>query len=173
MNFKDIIKSLAPTLGAAIGGPFGGAAVQFAVEKLTGEKIPDSSAGMKVLEQFVLGASPDQLAQLKTIENAFLLKMEELGIRKEELNAQDRDSARKLAISRGMTPQVVMSTIYTTGYFILLYLFLLGDTNIPVGQETLAISLISILAGSQVQIMNFWFGSSSGSKDKTIAGVGK
>lgn len=168
MKIKNILSTLAPTLGTALGGPLGGMAAKFAVEKLLpGAKPADTDDAVEMLQKFVSGANPEQLAQLKQIENEFKLKMKELGIRESELEYQDRDSARKMAMTAGIAPQIVLSGIYTLGYFLVMYVFLTGGISIAQDLKSEFNIVLGVMTTAQVQIMNFWFGSSSGSKEKT------
>lgn len=169
MKAIEILKSLAPTLATALGGPLGGAAVKFAVDKLMpGTEVENEQQGMDLLEQFINGANPERMAQLKALDNEFKLEMRRLDFRDAELNVQDRNSARQLATARGMAPQLILSVVYTIAYGVVLYCFMAGRIMVPDAQQILFGSLIGILTAAQVQILNFWFGSSSGSKGKDI-----
>jgi len=165
-GFKDILQTFAPVIGTALGGPLGGAAARFAVEKLTGEKIETEQGNVDRLKAFLGGASPADMAMLKKLDQEFELQLKELDIKKEALNVDDRKSARNMAMAAGMRPQIILSAIYTTAYAMVMFCFMAGWINVPENQQILFGSLIGILTGAQVQIMNFWFGSSSGSKEK-------
>lgn len=106
MNLKGIISKVAPMIGSAMGGPFGGVAVSAALSALGIEsKDPksDEIALMKAVER-----NPEWAFKLKEAENAFQSKMAELGIKEEEIASADRDSARKRQVATGdKTPQVL------------------------------------------------------------------
>ncbi|AGH44520.1 hypothetical protein [Paraglaciecola psychrophila] len=91
MNWKSIVKSIAPVLGTALGGPMAGGAIKMLSTALLGNE----NANEQELESFILGANPDQLLQIKQLDADFKLKMEELGVDVFKLEVQDRDSARK------------------------------------------------------------------------------
>lgn len=159
-TLKKLLGGLAPTLGAAFGGPMGGVAMKFLADKFTGG---DTGS----VEDFLLSANPDTLKELKLAEIEFAQNMRELDVDLERINAGDRDSARQLAKSKGIWPQVLISVVYSVGYFIVVYAFMSGYIQVKPEHEVMFGSLIGVLSAAQIQIMNFWFGSSSGSKQKT------
>ncbi len=167
MNWKDIVRSVAPVIGGSLGGGFGATAAKFAVEKLTGIKLDPAADAESALEEAMKTATPEQLANLKKGDNDFKVQMAELGIREQELHAGDRDSAREMAQKTSMLPQIIISAVYTVAYGVVLYTFITGQVEVKDNHEVLFGSLIGILTAAQVQILNFWFGSSSGSKTKT------
>lgn len=161
MNWKNILGQIAPVLASSIGGPFGGAAVKFIAGKLLGNE----DASEEDLAAYIEGASPETLAQLRQLDQEFKLEMAKLGIRESELAVQDRESARTLA-SKNMVPHIVISAVYSLAYFLVLYLFVTGKVDTADNQELIS-TLISLLTAAQLQVLNFWFGSSAGSKEKT------
>ena len=63
MDWKALVKTVAPVLGTALGGPLGGAATKF----LTGKLLGDENASEQELADFIGGASPEQLLQIKQL----------------------------------------------------------------------------------------------------------
>ena len=59
------------------------------------------------------------------------------------------------------------TALFIIGFIVILYLIFSGEVNIEVGMKDTAIYVLGILSAGIAQIMNFWFGSSSGSKEKT------
>jgi hypothetical protein len=161
-NLKKLLAGLAPTLGTALGGPMGGVAMKFLADKFTG-----GDTGK--VEDFLLSARPEELADLKQAELEFEAHMRELDVDLEEIAASDRDSARELAKSRGIAPQVFMSAIYTVGYFGVLYAFMSGALAVAQEYQSMFNGLLGVLSAAQIQVVNFWFGSSAGSKAKSDA----
>ncbi|MGB0849306.1 MAG: hypothetical protein ACPGSM_21400, partial [Thiolinea sp.] len=111
------------------------------------------------LEAAFLSANPDQLLKLKEAEYQFERDMAEIGFK-------DRNSARELA-KTNMFPQVVLSTVYTAAFVLVFVEMLHGEVQYSIQQTTLINTLMGVLTAGQVQILNFWFGSSHGSKRKT------
>jgi len=159
-TLKGMLGALAPTIGTALGGPMGGVAMKFLADKFTGG---DTGS----VEDFLLSADPATLGQLKLAEIEFQKTMRELDIDLEQIHAADRDSARGLAKTKGFWPQVVISAVYSIGYFAVVFAFLGGSLTVSPEYEVMLGGLLGVLSTAQVQIMNFWFGSSSGSKEKT------
>ena len=162
LDWKEILGGVAPVIAGSLGGPFAGAATKFLAGKLLGKEDADPSE----LESAILGASPDQLAQIREIDNDFKGKMAELGFKTEELHVRDRGSARDLA-KIDMRPQVILSTLYTVGYVVVLWSFMTGQVDIAASVKAEFNMVLGAMTAAQIQILNFWFGSSHGSKSKT------
>ncbi len=167
MGWKDIIKTVAPVLGTAFGGPAGGMAVKFFADKVLGN--PDATEAD--IEAWTLTASPSDMLKVKLADQSFKIEMKKLGIDVMKLDVADRASARILA-QADMTPHIILSTVYTLGYIGLLYFLMTGQVVIAKGTEGMIGPIVGVLTAAQVQIMNFWFGSSSGSKAKTAQMTG-
>jgi len=158
-NWKETLAAIAPTVATALGGPMAGMAVKMATSALGIEENP------KALEQAIVSGDPEVMLKLKVAEQSFTLKLEELGIERERIAAEDRKSARSL-FSIDKRPQIILSGLFIVGYFIVLGVLLTGSIAIPDGMKEVIILLLGILTREVPTIMQFWFGSSSGSKDK-------
>jgi len=162
MDWKDVIKNIAPVIATGFGGPIAGTATKFLAERFLGD--PDATEAE--LSKAILGATPEQLAQLKIIDNDFAVKMAELKIDVYALEVKDRDSARGLA-KVNMRPQIILSMIFIGGYFALVFMLFSGEVKITEDIRDMSNILLGVLTASIPAIMQFWFGSSSGSKDKS------
>lgn len=161
-DWKALVGSVAPVLGTALGGPFGGIAGKMLQQKL-GVDSEDA-----VIEQ--LQSNPDALLAVRQLEADFKTKMKELGIKEEQLHQADRESARKLAVDKGIFFQAALTVVFLVGYFALFYIFFEGDPpQLNDWQRGQVGILIGVLTGAIPQLLAFWFGSSKGSKDKTAA----
>lgn len=118
MNWKKLIKQVAPTLGTALAGPVGGIAVKFLADAL----IPGSDNPEDALRELISQNDPSVLLKIKELDNAFKIDMERLGIDVFALEIQDRQGARDMA-KDNMWPQIVLSAIFIIGYFGLLFMF--------------------------------------------------
>jgi len=167
MNFdwKAALGKIAPTVATAIGGPFGGMAASAALSLLDIE--PAKGNEEKQLEQAMASMTPEQAIKLKMAEKNWLTTMKELELKEEDLHGKDRASARDMAVKTSITPQITLSIIYTMGYIAVLYVFLMGEVSVADSLKSEFNLVLGVLTAGQVQIMNFWFGSSSGSKEKT------
>jgi hypothetical protein len=160
-DWKALVKNIAPVLGTALGGPLAGAATKFLAEAWLGK--PDATE--QELAEAIAGASPEQLVRLRELDNDFKLKMRQLDINVFELEVKDRSSARELA-KVDMRPQIWLSVIYTVGYFGCLYMFFAGDVAVPETLKSEFGMVLGVMTAAQIKIMDFWFGSSYGSKTK-------
>ena len=165
-TLKGLLKSVAPTVATAVGGPMGGVAMKFLADKFTG-----GDTGK--VEDFLLSANPEQLAQLKLADKEFQTEMRRLDIDLERIYSQDRDSARELSKAKGIWPQVSLSVLFLTVYGLLLWAFFSLDFELNDWQRGQVGILIGVVTTAVVQVVNFWFGSSSGSKEKTQAMAGR
>lgn len=158
-KIKGLIGSVAPVLGAALGGPLGGIAGKFIGDALG--VAPDQ------IEQTLATASPDILVLLRKLDREFEAKMAELEVDVFKLEVADTSNAREMAKSSGAWPQIGLSAAYTLGYFALLFLLLNGTLVIAAATASIIEVLLGVMTAAQIQIMNFWFGSSRGSAQKS------
>jgi len=161
---KGVIAAIAPTLGTALGGPLGGLAGNILASQLGGD---EASA-----EKAILTQDPETLLKIKQAESDFKVKLRELDISEEDIHAKDRQSARDLA-KVDMGPQKLLSLVFIGGYFIIVALLLVSDITINPGMKETFILLIGVVTGNVPAIMQFWFGSSTGSKEKTAGLINK
>jgi membrane-bound ClpP family serine protease len=162
-SWKDIVRSIAPTLGTALGGPMAGAATKFIADKMLGKE----EASQEEIQEAIISASPEQLVKLREIDNQFKLQMKNLQIDVYELEYKDRDSARKL-FEVNIWPQIVLSALFVLGYFGVLYFLMHSgiDKNSMINNPVFT-TILGVLTAAIPQILGFWFGSSLGSKQKT------
>jgi hypothetical protein len=157
----DWLKSLVPLLGNALGGPLGGAAASFIAAKLgiSGDTI---EAVTDVLNSGKM--SPEQIASLKIAELDFKKFLEQNKIDLVKLDFDNTKSARDMQIATSSVTPGVLSYGITLGFFGILCFML---TPYYASSEPLLVMLGS-LGTAWVAIVNYWFGSSSGSQKKDI-----
>ena len=115
----------------------------------------------------LMNATPEQLAAVKKIDADFKVQMKELDIDLERIAAGDRDSARNMQMQTNDWIPRAMAVMVTFGFFgILTWLLTKGVP--PTGSETL-IYMLGALGTAWTGIVQFYFGSSAGSKAKTDA----
>ena len=68
---KGVLGAVAPTIGTALGGPMGGMAMNMVSQALGCKNNP------KDVEKAVQNATPEQLVELKKLDNDFEVKMKE------------------------------------------------------------------------------------------------
>lgn len=161
MDWKGIVGEVAPAIGTALGGPMAGTAVKFIADKLLGKK----DAGAQEVANYITNATPEQLAQLKKLDNDFSVQMRQLDVDVEKINATDRASARDLAIKTTLWPQIVISSVFLAIFGAVSYSVFNGFKIDP-SVHDIVIYLLGILSAGLTQVLNFFLGSSMGSKHK-------
>ena len=157
----SIVRTVAPTIASAVGGPLAGMAVRTISDALLGK--PDGTE--EELAQAALAATPEQLLALKKAEQDFIVQMRELDIDLERIGNQDRDSARNREIKlKDVTPKV-LAAIITVGYFGVLFWMLNYGLPSNGGSEAMLV-MLGTLGPAWGGIVAYYFGSSAGSRDK-------
>lgn len=152
---KGLIGDLAPTLGAALGGPVGGAAATMLADVLGCDPTPQK------IEKALQQATPEQLAEIKKAELDFEVRMKELEVDVFALETKDIQNARD-SFSEDWTARAIaiMSILLFGGYVLLVTLQPADDNDLNVVNLVLG-----YLGGIVSSVVSFYFGASkSGSK---------
>ena len=152
---KNLISTIAPALGSALGSPLGGAAVSMIAEKLG---VPNNQ---KAVEKAIQQATPEQLLELKKAEKDFEVKMKELEVDVFKLETQDVQNARKTFASDWTSK--FMGLLVICGF--LGYIFLVTLQPPEQNSEALINLVLGYLGGLASAIISFYFGASH-TKDK-------
>ena len=157
----DWLKTLAPTLASALGGPLAGIAVTalgsaLGWEDSTKEKVDDLLKSGQM--------TGEQIAAVKMAEIELKKLESERGFRFSELEFKDRDSARQREMAvKDNTNRVLAYTI--VGSFIAMVgATLLGYAKV---ESVLAGTLVGYLSAKAEQVLAYYFGSSRSSDTKT------
>jgi len=162
MDWKATIGAIAPTVASALGGPLAGLAVD-AVGKAFGWS---DTTQEKVQEALTKGQlSGDQILALKQAELAIKQQENELGFKFADLEVQDRKDARSMQTSTRSYMPAVLSSLVTVGYFSILIGMMRGMLKVDDSQALLI--MLGSLGTAWGAVMAFWFGSTSGSAEKT------
>ena len=156
------LKKLAPLLGAALGGPLGGAAAAFLADRL-GVDSKTVSAVTDVLNSGKM--TPEQISAIRLAEIEFQKFLESNKIKLEEIEAADRGSARTMQIATRSWVPSALAMIITVGYLGILIGLMLDVLRVADNQVLLI--LIGALATGFGTVLNFFLGSSHGSTQKT------
>ena len=160
MDWLGTLKTLAPTVATALGGPLAGAAVE-AIGSIIG--VPEATQD-KIADAFTQGRlTADQIAQIKALELQYQNDERERGFKYAELEFKDRDSARQMAIATKSNTPTVLSYLVLAGGGGMMFAVLGGFAKVD---SVLAGTLIGYAVGEMKQVLQYWFGSSSGSRDK-------
>jgi hypothetical protein len=162
-QFGPLLGQIAPTIATALGGPLAG----IAVKTLSNVFLGHENGSEDDLKVAMSSASPDQLTALKKIDADFKVHMKELDIDLERIAAGDRDSARQMQTATKDWVPKLLAVVITIGFFgILVWMLVKGMPQ--TGTEAL-LMMLGALGTAWTGVVNFYYGSSAGSKAKTDA----
>lgn len=160
-----VLRSVAPTLIAASAGPLAPLALTIAKKALGSEMMTDDA-----LEEAVAKAAgtTEGLAQLRQID-ADLQKAElDHGFKFAELETDDRKDARARQIAlKDNTPAIVLYLTTLGFYGTLAYLLLYG---LPASGGEVLLMMVGALGSAWGASVQFFVGSSAGSRQKDLLG---
>jgi hypothetical protein len=152
---KGLIGDLAPTLGAALGGPVGGAAATMLADVLGCDPTPQK------IEKALQQATPEQLTEIKKAELDFEVRMAEIDLDVFALETKDIQHARD-SFSEDWTARAIalVSVMLFGGYVFLVTLQPADENDLNVVNLVLG-----YLGGIVSSVVSFYFGASkSGGK---------
>jgi hypothetical protein len=159
-DWKEIVKNIAPVIASVLGGPLAGTAVSAVSSAILGK--PDGTDGE--INSAISVGGPDMLLKLKQADNDFKIKMKELDIDIEQINQQDRASARQREIAvKDKTPKVLAFMI-VIGFMAMSVGVLSGFAKV---ETVLAGTIIGYISAKAELVLTYYFGSSAGSNRKT------
>lgn len=168
MDWKALVGTVAPWIGTALGGPLGGAAIGAIADALGLSDKTEAS-----IKAALSGVTPEQMLLLKNADQAFALKMQEIGYKQvadlEAIAAADRKDARDMnKVTRSPVP-AILSIAITIGYFAILIGMMMDYLNVKDSQALLL--MLGSLGTAWGMVMAFWFGTtnSSDQKNKLLA----
>jgi len=160
----SLVRTVAPTLATAVGGPLAGIATRAISEALLGK--PDAT--QDELMAAMPNATPDQLLALKKAEQDFSIRMRELDIDLNRISNEDRNSARNREIqTKDWTPKLLAGGI-TVGYFGVLFYMLRYGLPASGGSEAMLV-MLGALGTAWGGVVTYYFGSSAGDAKKDHA----
>jgi hypothetical protein len=162
-KFGPLLAQVAPSIATALGGPLAGVAVKTLSSALFGHE----EGTQDQLFEALSSAGPEQLAAIKKIDADFKVQMKSLDIDLERISAGDRDSARQMQRDTKDWVPKVLAIVIMFGFFgILIWMLLNGMPK--TGTEAL-LMMLGALGTAWTGVVNFYYGSSAGSKAKTDA----
>ena len=164
MDFNTIIKTVAPWIGTALGGPLGGMAVEAAANAMG-----ISSKTADAVKQALSGATPEQMLALKTADQAFAVQMQALGFADTEklaaLAVENTKDARAMQVITRSNVPALLAVLITVGFFGILVGMLLGVLSASDNQALMI--MLGALGAAWGAVVNYFFGSSADSGRKT------
>ncbi len=156
MKLGGLLKSLAPTIASAAGGPMAGMAVKMAAEKLG---MPDATANE--IEDLI-EREPEKAVLLKEADKDFKDRIREMEIDLESFKTEveDRKDARN-KFSGDMTPKLFcILALILYGAYVMTVTILPHDQN----DETIISLVLGQLSGILGTCAAFFYGGSNGKK---------
>ena len=155
-KLKDLIGGIAPTIGAAMGGPLGGMAGQILAETLGCDPTPQA------IETAFEKVTPQQLAQIKEAELEFESRMKELDVDLFALQTADTQDARK-HFSKDLTSKFIalVMVLFFCSYIAMI-------TIMPPEQNSMELInlVLGWMGGLVSAVISFYFGSSQSQEKK-------
>jgi membrane protein required for beta-lactamase induction len=151
----NLLKGIAPAVATAVSGPLGGLAVTALADK------------------FGVADSVDAVAKAIAGDPEAAQKLAELDLKQFELENADRDSARHMQeTALNQEDKFAKHFIYWFAWFwsvgSMAYFFAITFGQVPASGKDFGNIILGFLLGTAVAtILNFFYGSSKSSKDKT------
>ncbi len=164
MDWIETIKTIAPTVASALGGPLAGQAVS-AIGALFGMKDATSGKIKEAIENAQL--TGEQISAIKQLEIKLKAEEAERGFRYAELEFRDRDSARRANVDGGTQKMLfwlslVLLCITLGSELVVLFVGYPKElAEIVVGR------VLGLMDSVALMVMAYWYGTSNGSSRKT------
>lgn len=164
-ELKVLIKGIAPVIATALGSPLAGSAVAILSNVILGN---DKGKTSDLLDAISNGGY-DTWLKLKEAENQFTLDMGKIGIDKQKLDEMSIEDARSREIEMAKAGKRDLTTpilcfLFTGAFFIVIILMFFFTINPEM--KDVANLIIGSLVTIELMIIGYYFGSSSGSKNK-------
>ena len=157
MKLGGLLKSLAPTIASAAGGPMAGMAVKMAAKKLG---LPDTATANEIED--LIEREPDKAVMVREADKDFKNRIREMEIDLESFKTEveDRKDARE-NFATDWTPKVFsVLTLLLYGGFVMIVTLMPHDQN----DETIISLVLGQLSGILGTAAAFFYGGSSGKK---------
>ena len=156
------IADVAPTLAGALGGPLAGAAAETLSRAVLGDA---AESPPRALEERLLARDPAALLAARAAETEFRKAVLEAQRKAERIAAEDRASARERQVALKDRTPAILGFGVITGFFGVLGIMLAQE--LPAQAEPAFSIMLGALATMTAAVVNYYFGSSAGSREKT------
>lgn len=163
-DWKSVIRGVAPTLGAALGGNVGKAALEAVSRAILGR---DDAPETEIEAALAKGATFEQIAKLKEAELDFQKRLAELDVDLAKLEVQDRDSARRRQVDMHDWTPNVLAVVILIGYAVVQWRVL--QAPIPEANRDIVMRTLGTLDFVLATVVGFFYGTSLGSRRKDAA----
>lgn len=160
-RLKRAVAKTAPKIAEQLGGPLAGAAVEALSRAIFGKDAVPEDAIAEAIE----GATADQLIALKRADHDFDIALRQAAVEEHRIDAGDRASARERQSKMDDWTPSILGALIIAGFF--LTLAVMVARRLPEGAETEFSIMLGALATMTAAVVNYFFGSSAGSREKT------
>ena len=157
----NILSNTAPTLTAALKGPFAEIANNYMIETLTGKTDHNGKPSDEMVGELI--TTSENLNTLKTVDTKFAQEMKRLNVDVFSLSHPDERDQRPSRTP--MNPQMILSYVFICFYFLIVSAFFYVEVddnlNTVKGENSLIGELqilIGVLTAGVGQILSYWFG---------------
>jgi len=175
MDWKDIagkVMDSAPIIGGILGGPIGGAAggLISIIGNAFGLK-PSETTPEKI--NSIIQQDPQALLKFKELEMNHKVEIEKIALQSDQMYLADRQSARNRQIeSEKATGKrdynlYILAWVTVTGFYALIA-FLIYKPLVEATTSPAVFMLFGALSAGFGAVMQYFFGSSKGSAEKTV-----
>lgn len=160
-RLAEALGDVAPTVAGALGGPLAGAAASSLSKAIFGKE----GGAPEAMEAAILAGDPETLVRIREVEASFRRAIIDADLEAHRIAAGDRANARARQIAvRDMTPTILGLSVIG-GFFFVLTIMLWRE--LPARAETEFSIMLGALATMTAAVVNYYFGSSVGSREKT------
>jgi len=169
----DLVKTSAPILGTVIGGPAGGAIGGLASGAIS---LVASAFGVEDVENpeviyNAIKADPDAIVKLKQIELENKVELAKLALQSNQSYILDTQNARGREVELTKATGKKEINLYVLAWLVVSGFFLLTTAlvfiTLPKDSSGVVFMLFGGLVAGFTQVMNYFFGTSKSSGDKT------
>ena len=162
-RLKRVVARNAPKIAGALGGPLAGAAVEALARAVFGDEAVGKTEDD--LAAALESASPEQIAALRQADHDFRIALRHAALEEQRIAAGDRaDARRRQQLMEDWTPSI-LGALIIAGFFLVLAAMV--ARRLPAGAETEFSIMLGALATMTAAVVNYFFGSSAGSREKT------
>lgn len=164
-SVKDVVGGAAPLVGSLLGGSAGSAVGELVASALGVDNTADAVAT-------AMKTDPEAATKLRELELTHKTKLEELRIEEEKARLLDVQNARSREVElakagKSNSPLYVLAAAVVVGFFAIVFVLLFKSAVIPDGSREVAFLLVGTLSTAFGAVIQYFFGSSKGSADKT------
>lgn len=164
MDWLNTIKTIAPTVASALGGPLAGVAVS-AIGNLFGIKEANVEKIQSAIENAQL--TGDQISAIKQLEIKLKAEEAERGFRYAELEFKDRDSARKANVDGGTQKMLFWLSLLLLTITLGAELVVLFNGYPKTLADIVVGRVLGLMDSVALMVLSYWYGTSNGSARKT------